>query len=71
MIAEQMHGFQKILINPEFIFPQGTCSDSNQILDNQFKGITEFDIENTYAFISDEGISSQFLNRSLICYELQ
>ena len=54
MIAEQMHGFHKVLINPEFIFPQGTCSDSNKILDNQFKGITEFDKENTYAFISDE-----------------
>lgn len=54
MIAEQMHGFQKVLINPEFIFPQGTCSDSNKILGNQFKGITEFDKENTYAFISDE-----------------
>lgn len=54
MIAEQMHGFHKVLINPEFIFPQGTCSDSHQVLDNQFKGITEFDKENTYAFISDE-----------------
>lgn len=54
MIAEQMHGFQKILINPEFILPQGTCSDSHQVLANQFKGITEFDKENTYAFISDE-----------------
>lgn len=54
MIAEQMHGFHKVLINPEFIFPHGTCSDSHHVLANQFKGITEFDKENTYAFISDE-----------------
>ena len=54
MIAEQMHGFYKVLINPEFIFPHGTCSDSNLILSNEFKEISEFDKENTYAFFRDD-----------------
>lgn len=53
MLAQQVHGYHKVLVNPSFFLPNGLCSGNEDFVAHQFDGITEFDKENTYAYFTD------------------
>lgn len=54
LLAQQMHGYYKVLINPSFFLPNGMDSNNGDFISRQFVGVTDFDRENTYAFFNDE-----------------
>lgn len=54
MLAQQMHGYRKILINP-LLRVNGGCAT---IEGEQFGGITNFDKEHTYVFFVDKDVQS-------------
>ena len=56
LLAQQMHGYHKILINPSFFLPNGSCSTNTDFIVHQFDEVTDFDRENTYAYFNDEDI---------------
>ena len=53
-VAQKIRGYCKVLVNPSFFLPNGSCGSDLQQLLEQFNGVKDYDKENTYAFFADE-----------------
>lgn len=53
-VAQRIRGYCKVLVNPSFFLPNGSCGSDLQQLLEQFNGVKDYDKENTYAFFDDE-----------------